>query len=38
LQVSASTELFEIDEREGEEFEAEMTNLFSLKAQQQALT
>jgi len=34
LQVSASTKLSEIDEREGKEFEPQMTTLFGLKAQQ----
>jgi hypothetical protein len=34
LQVSASTKLPEIDEREGKEFEPQMTTLFGLKAQQ----
>src|SRR5712692_1125386 len=37
LQVSASTKLPEIDEREGEKLETEMMNLFGLKAQQQSL-
>jgi hypothetical protein len=32
LQVSASTKLSEVDKRESNEFEAKMTNLFSLKA------
>src|SRR5215813_4797709 len=36
LQVSASTELPEVDECEGDEFEPKMTTLFGLKAQQQA--
>ena len=35
LQVSAPTKLSEVDEREGDEFESKMMNLFSLKAQQQ---
>src|SRR5207248_1868708 len=37
LQVSASTKLPEIDEREGNKFEPKMTNVFGLKAQQQTL-
>src|SRR6266849_8512160 len=37
LQVSVSTKLPEIDEREGNKFEPQMTTLFGLKAQQQAL-
>ena len=32
LQVLASTKLSEIDEREGEKFEPEVTGLFGLKA------
>jgi hypothetical protein len=36
LQVSASTKLSEIDEREGKELEAQVTTLFGLKAQQEA--
>src|SRR6266852_6770823 len=37
LQVSVSTKLPEIDEREGNKFEPQMTTLCGLKAQQQAL-
>src|SRR5712692_7811185 len=37
LQVSVSTKLPEIDEREGNKFAPQMTTLFGLKAQQQAL-
>src|SRR5213596_2371984 len=37
LQVLASAKLPEIDERERKEFESQMTNLYGLKAQQQAL-
>ena len=37
MQVSASTKLSEIDEGEGEEFEAEVMALLGLKAQEQAL-
>jgi hypothetical protein len=33
LQVSASTKLSEVDERESNKLEAKMTNLFCLKAQ-----
>src|SRR5438132_840501 len=36
LQVSASAKLSKVDEREGQEFEAKMTNLLGLKAQQQS--
>jgi hypothetical protein len=37
LQVSASTKLPEIDEREGDQFEPKMMTRFGLKAQQPAL-